>query len=109
MEISPLPTRWPAADLPLERLTSSRRLSEPEKLAAVSREFEAILVRQILAAAGTPASASASAGIYQDMINDHLAESISRSGALGLAGSLAGQLGREIHPPPAEQPPSSAL
>ena len=38
------------------------------------------------------------------MINNQLADSISRSGAFGLARSLQGQLGRQVLPTPPDRP-----
>jgi Rod binding domain-containing protein len=37
-------------------------------------------------------------GIYSDMINNQMADSISRSGTFGLARSLQGQLGHQVLP-----------
>ena len=48
MEISPLNREVRASELPLERLAGSKEVSQKEKIAEVSRQFEAVLLRQIL-------------------------------------------------------------
>jgi flagellar biosynthesis/type III secretory pathway chaperone len=48
MQISPLPHTVSAASLPLEQLAKNPKLSESEKIAELSRQFEAVLLRQIL-------------------------------------------------------------
>jgi len=94
-----------AADLPLEQLAGNSKLSEAEKVAEVSRQFEAVLLRQILGDAQKPAFASTmnprsvASGVYQDMITQQLADSISRSGAFGLANSIKPQLEQALKPP----------
>ena len=80
-----------AADLPLDRLAASDQVSEQEKLAEVSRQFEAILLRQILSQAQKPlfesnlVSSSSSNAIYQDLITHQLADRISEGGSFGFA------------------------
>ena len=93
--------------IPLEKLAQSDRLSEPAKIREVSRQFEALLVRQILKETRKPVIESGlfgqsfSSDLYQDMINDKLAETISQSGAMGLAAQLERDLGkRYLNPPP---------
>ncbi len=94
--------------MPIERLAGSANVPEADKLAEVSRQFEAVLLRQILSDAQKKVFASATnpdsvaSGVYQDMVTDQLAEHISRSGALGLASTLNKQLQHEVktaHPP----------
>jgi Rod binding domain-containing protein len=70
-----------------------------------------VLLRQILQDVRKPLLAPAegdatSTGIYSDMINNQLADSISRSGGFGLAKSLAGQLAHQVlhHAPASTQP-----
>ena len=80
-----------AADLPLERLANSEQVNEQEKLTEVSRQFEAVLLRQILKQAQKPLFESSLLGssntnsIYQDMVTDQLAERISEGGSFGFA------------------------
>ena len=73
-------------------------MTEAEKVASLSRSFEAILLRSILENAqkpllcNDPQANSTSAGIYRDIICNQLAESIARSGTLGLAREFERQL-----------------
>ena len=100
-----------AADVPLHELAANKHLSDQEKVAEVSRQFEVVLLRQILqetrkSSVSPSSSADASvSGIYDDMINSQLADSISRSGSFGLAKSLQGQLARQVLPNPSPLPP----
>lgn len=93
-----------AADIQLDRLANNDQLNEREKVGEVCRQFEAVLARQILGAAQKPHFASTmnpqsfSGSIYQDMITNQLADSISRSGALGLARTLERELQHELKP-----------
>lgn len=102
MEIPSPQRRVNASDLPLERLAGTRQISDADKIAEVSRQFEAVLLRQILASAQKASFASGmipqnvASGVYQDMITNQLADSISHSGAFGLARSLEKQLGHEL-------------
>jgi Rod binding domain-containing protein len=100
-----------AADVPLNDLAANPHLSNTEKVAEVSRQFEAVLLRQILqetrkssAAPSSAADASVSS-IYDDMINNQLADSISRSGSFGLARSLQNELARQVLPNAPLTPP----
>lgn len=85
----------------VERLAGNVTLTEGEKIAEASRQFEAILLRQILAETQKPvitskfSDNSAAASIYRDLIGNQLADSISKSGAVGLASSLGQQLDRQ--------------
>jgi len=94
-----------ASELPLDRLAANPNIPEQEKVAEVCRQFEAVLLRQILQQARKTVidsefnSESATSGIYQDMVTNQLAESISRSGGLGLAQSLQAQLTRQMIKP----------
>lgn len=87
-----------AADLPLDRLATNTALSQQDKIEAASQAFEAVLLRQILQEAQKPVFASSLAGnstadgIYRDMVVEQMANSISKSNALGLAQSLAAGL-----------------
>jgi len=86
---------------PIETLAGNKTLSEEEKVKEASRQFEALIVRQILAQARKTVFRSSinqdsmSAGIYQDMVTTQLADAISRSESLGLAHSLQLQLGHQ--------------
>jgi Rod binding domain-containing protein len=110
--------RIDASQIPLDSLAGNKNVSDADKVTEVSRQFEAVLVRQILQDIRKPILAKeegdpAVNGIYNDMINNQMAESITRSGGFGLAKSLAAQLSHQILPhPPASpgtsQPPATA-
>lgn len=123
MKVPALQHHIAQADLPLEKIAGNPNLSDEEKIAEASRQFEAVLLRQVLASAQKSVVASRfnpqsfSSGVYQDMMTTQLAEKISQSGALGLGQGIAAQLaarepsmklssGREckVHSPPAAQP-----
>jgi Rod binding domain-containing protein len=102
MKVSPLPYASPEAGLPLEQLAKSPKLSEEQKIGELSRQFEAVLLRQVLQHAqktvikSSLTEESATSGIYQDMVTNQLAESISKSGSFGLARSLQAELTRQL-------------
>ncbi len=104
MEITGLQSHVSAADLPPEQLANSTVLSERQKVAEASRQFEAMLLRQILASTQKTvipsefSDNSTAAGIYQDMITNQLADAISKSGAFGLAQTFEQQLQRQAGP-----------
>lgn len=87
-----------AADLPLERLANSSQVSEREKLGEASRQFEAMLLRQMLTQAQQPlftsdlVKNSSSQAIYQDMISQQLADRISEGGSFGFAKMIEREL-----------------
>jgi Rod binding domain-containing protein len=95
--------RVEASQLPLESLARNSNISDADKVAEVSRQFEAVLLRQIMQDIRKPVLAPAEGdatanGIYADMINNQMADSISRSGGFGLAKSLAAQLTHQVLP-----------
>ena len=98
MQVGSIPSQTPGSDVRIDRLSANPRLTESEKVAEASRQFEAMLLRQILQNALKPvvaskfASESSVTSIYQDMTTSHLADTISKSGALGLARSLQQEL-----------------
>jgi Rod binding domain-containing protein len=91
-----------AGDLPLEALARNPALSEADKIGELSRQFEALLLRQVLAQTQKTViksgltEESAESSIYQDMITNQLAECISKSGSFGLARSLEHELTRQL-------------
>jgi peptidoglycan hydrolase FlgJ len=103
MEISALQPHVNAADLPLDQLATNTHLSEKEKVGELSRQFEAVLLRQILAEAQKTVfrskytDDSTASSIYQDMITHQLADNISKSGTFGLAQSLNRQFTQQLH------------
>ena len=102
MKITRLPHELKATDVPLEQLAGNSRLSEQEKIAGLTRQFEAVLLRQILQSARktvvhsklNPESSTKS--IYDDLITSQFADKISKSGALGLGETLRQQLTRQL-------------
>jgi Rod binding domain-containing protein len=105
MNISPISTASPAdnANIPVEDLAGNKHLTQQQKIAEASRQFEAIMLRQILSEAQKPVITSeftdnsTAAGIYQDFITNSLADSMSKSGTLGLAKVFEQQLSHPTH------------
>ena len=89
-----------AADVAPESLAGNRSLSEHQKIAEASRQFEAMLLRQILSETQKPVIKSSftdnstAAGIYQDFVTNQMADGLSKSGALGFAQVFDRQLDR---------------
>lgn len=102
MDIGSLHAPVAAGTIPIERLEVSTQLTSADKVAEAARQFEAILLRQILTAARKSViqsdlqPRSATADVYEDMLNTQLADAISRAGSFGLANSLQSQLQREL-------------
>jgi Rod binding domain-containing protein len=98
MNVNPLQRQVAAADIAPERLAGNSRLTGEQKIAEASRQFEAMLLRQILSESQKPVIQSESSdnstatGIYQDLITNTLADNISKSGAFGLARTFEQQL-----------------
>jgi peptidoglycan hydrolase FlgJ len=106
MDVAPIQRHLAAADIAPERLAGNSQLSEREKIAEASRQFEAVLLRQILESTQKTvipskfADNSTAASIYRDMITSQLADSISESGTFGLAKTFEQQLNRPSTPVP---------
>lgn len=102
MNISSLQGHTKASEVPIEKLSSSAQFSQEEKIAEVARQFEAVLLRQIMGQAQKTVIASkvnpqsVSSGIYKDMITAQMADSATASGGVGLAKSFQQQLSRQI-------------
>jgi peptidoglycan hydrolase FlgJ len=76
----------------------------PEQLAKAAQQFEAIMVRQLLAPSiepmmsggslggGEEGGASSGGGVYGYMLTDVLATAVTQGGGLGLAGVITRQL-----------------
>lgn len=115
MQVTPLERHIKASDLPPERLAANPKLSKREKVAELCRQFEALLLRQILAEAQKPVVKSSltpdstTAGIYRDLITQQLADSISKSGSFGLAKTLDVQLSRQLRPHASQDPSDGSL
>jgi Rod binding domain-containing protein len=103
MTITPLAPATDASNIPLEELAANKHLNEQQKVAEASRQFEAIMLRQILSESQKPVITSeftdnsTAAGIYQDYITNTLADSMSKSGTVGLTKVFEQQLS---HPAP---------
>ena len=114
MDVLPLQPHINAANLPLEQLAANPNVPEREKIAETCRQFEAVLLRQILSEARKTVISDgeehdpAVDGVYNDMITNQLADSISRSGGFGLAKSLESQLTRQVIPPAANPAPGAS-
>ncbi len=81
-----------------ERLLNSTA-PEPERVAAVTREFEAVLLRQYLSDALKPLTPNSpglggSNAIYGYLINDALAKGLTKGGVFGFSNLLQAQLAR---------------
>ncbi len=104
MDIPPLQSHVKASLLPFDQLAANPNVPQDEKVKEACRQFEAVLLRQILGEArknvihSSSADDSNTAGIYNDMINNQMADSISKSGAFGLAKSLQTQLVHQVLP-----------
>jgi Rod binding domain-containing protein len=87
-----------ASKLPLDSLEANKHIPEKDKIAAVSRDFEAVLLSQILQETQRPVfkstfvTNSATDGIYRSLVVNQLAMDIAKSGSFGLAKSLAREL-----------------
>ena len=96
------------ADIPLEKLATSKALTEEQKTAEMTRQFESMLLRQILNEAQKPVFKSTlssgggvSAAIYQDLMVNQLADKISSARTVGLAQELEEQFSRQSKTPEA--------
>ena len=89
------------ADVPLEKLATSKALTEEQKTSEMTRQFEALLLRQIFTEAQKSAfpsklaSSGVSTAIYQDLMVSQLADTISSSRTIGLAQELETQVTRQ--------------
>jgi flagellar protein FlgJ len=104
MDISALQPHAKASVIPFEKLAKNPNVSDSDKVKEAAKQFEAILLRQILGESRKSViktddeGDSNTQGIYNDMITTQLADSISQSGAFGLAKSLVTQLSHQILP-----------
>jgi flagellar protein FlgJ len=98
MQIPGIQPKIDASHLDLESLAGNKALTQDQKIAEASRQFEAVLLRQFLSESQKPVinseftDNSNSAGIYQDMVTNQLADNLSRSGGIGLAKIFERQL-----------------
>jgi flagellar protein FlgJ len=102
MDISSIHSKTNPADVPLEKLAGNANLTEEQKIGEAGRQFEAILLRQILSEAQKTTfkskytDDSTASSIYRDMTVRQLADSVSRGGGLGLAKALNKALTKQL-------------
>ena len=106
MNVPPLNPHVVASDIAPERLAKNSSLTEEQKIAEASRQFESILLKQILESSQKTviksklSDDSTASSIYHDMVTTRLADSISKSGAFGLSQTFEQQLNRHHGPRP---------
>lgn len=82
----------------LEHLKHSPKLTEQQRVAEAGRQFEAVLVRQMLNETMKPVFAGALDGnlsgqsIYRQMITDSLADAITQQSSFGFQNALVQQV-----------------
>ena len=104
MNIYPTSSAGPKdlSNIRVEDLAGNKNITEQQKIGEASRQFEAIMLRQILSEAQKPVITSeftdnsTAAGIYQDFTTNALADSMSKAGTLGLAKVFEQQLSHPI-------------
>lgn len=107
MEITSHLPRVDPTQMPVEKLAGSKAVSEQDKVAELSRQFEAVLVRQILTEAQKPTIKSklhtedTASSIHRDMMVNNMSDQISHAGGLGLAHQLEHDLARQTKVKPA--------
>jgi Rod binding domain-containing protein len=100
MNIPALNPHIDASEIAPERLAKNSQLTEQQKIAEASRQFESILLKQVLESSQKTviksklSEDSTSSSIYHDMVTTRLADSISKSGSFGLAKTFDQQLNR---------------
>ncbi|MDP1580253.1 MAG: hypothetical protein Q8M02_08240 [Candidatus Didemnitutus sp.] len=96
MQISPVSAAVPSAAALMTQPGKLSHLSPKEQVEAVSKQFEAVLLRQFLQeSVGSimgGKEAGVAGGVYGFMLTDALANQISQSGGLGMSKVLQQQL-----------------
>jgi Rod binding domain-containing protein len=106
MNVPALTPKIDASQIAPERLAHNTKLTDQQKVSEASRQFESILLKQILESSQKTVikskmnEDSTASGIYHDMVTTQLADSISKSGAFGLRQTFEGQLNRAHSPRP---------
>ena len=114
MDIAPIQRHLEASDIPPERLAGNSQLTDAQKIGEAARQFEAILLRQILentqktVIRSKYADETMASGIYRDMVTSQLADSISKSGTFGLGKTFERQFTRQLPPDLAGHEPKTA-
>ena len=102
MQIPALHSQLNSPAVSAEDLARNRNVTEKDKIHELCRQFEAVLLRQILNDAQKTviksdlAPKSSAHDLYQDMAVNQLAEAISQSGSFGFARSLEQELSRQV-------------
>lgn len=109
MDITALNSQTRVTELTFDQVAREASLPATDQANDVGQQFEAVLLRQILNDAtknlfSTEESNATTSGIYQDMVTNSLAESMTRSGGLGLSKVLAKQLRIESNSTPSPTP-----
>lgn len=84
--------------VPVEDLAGNKNLTKQQKIHEASRQFEAIMLQQIMSEMQKPVITSeftddsTAAGIYQDYMTNALAQSMSKTDSLGFAKIFEQQL-----------------
>lgn len=105
MTTEPIQRSIQAADIAPEALAGNTSLSQQQKVGEASRQFEALLIKQILDASqktvikSSLSDDSTTSSIYHDMVTTQLADCISRSGGFGLAKTFEQQLSHPTSAP----------
>jgi Rod binding domain-containing protein len=98
MNIPPIQSPIDTSNVPIEQLAGNKNLTQLQKIHEASREFESIMLQQILSEMQKPVITSeftddSTAGdIYQGYVTNALAESLSKSGSFGFAKIFEQQL-----------------
>jgi Rod binding domain-containing protein len=98
MNIPPIQSPVDTPNVPIEQLAGNKHLTQQQKIHEASREFESIMLQQILSEMQKPVITSeftddSTAGdIYQGYVTNALAESMSKSGSFGFAKIFEQQL-----------------
>lgn len=98
MNIPPIQSPIDTSNVPIEQLAGNKNLTQQQKIHEASREFESIMLQQILSEMQKPVITSeftddSTAGdIYQGYVTNALAESMSKSGSFGFAKIFEQQL-----------------
>lgn len=86
------------SNIPVEDLAGDKNLTKQQKIHEASRQFESIMLQQILSEMQKPVITSeftddsTASGIYQDYVTNALAQSMSKSGSFGFAKIFEQQL-----------------
>lgn len=93
------PSTVDASHISVEDLAGNQSLTESQKIAEASKQFEAILLRQFLSEAQKTViksnfadDDSSTTGIYKDFVTTQMANSLAHAGGIGLAKTFQHQL-----------------